>query len=190
MRRPASPPPASEERDERPDGAGGSEDTDDNAANEALAALSSQSPTPDSRRMLTLLMDLGRFRSLRDPLASICEDLNLTPTQVHALVWLGHDGPMHVGVLAQRIGITKKTITGVVDRLAEMGTVERTRDTEDRRAVVASLTASGTQLSERIARTMDAGVRQLLSLMEAEDRDALFGMLERILARLRAHQAE
>jgi DNA-binding MarR family transcriptional regulator len=156
----------------------------DDAAREGCAALGAHTPTSESRRLCELLMDLGRFRSLRDPLASICDDMQLTPTQVHALAWLGHDGPTHVGVLAQRIGITKKTITGVVDRLAEMGMVERTRDAEDRRAVVARLTERGTRLHERINRTVDSGIQRMLEMLEPADREALFGMLERVLKRL------
>lgn len=140
--------------------------------------------TPESRRLHELITQLGRYRSLRDPLHGICEDHQLTPTQIHALMWLGNDGPSHVGVLAQRIGITKKTITGVVDRLEAMKLVERARDAEDRRAVVARLTARGTALYERLNRSVDQGLRRVLDLLEPEDRESLFGLLERVLKRL------
>jgi DNA-binding MarR family transcriptional regulator len=140
--------------------------------------------TPESRRLHELIMQLGRYRSLRDPLHGICEDHQLTPTQIHALMWLGNDGPTHVGVLAQRIGITKKTITGVVDRLEDMKLVERARDAEDRRAVVARLTDQGTALYDRINLSVDQGLRRMLDLLEPEDRESLFGLLERVLKRL------
>jgi DNA-binding MarR family transcriptional regulator len=140
--------------------------------------------TPESRRLHELIIQLGRYRSLRDPLHGICEDHQLTPTQIHALMWLGNDGPTHVGVLAQRIGITKKTITGVVDRLEDMKLVERARDAEDRRAVVAKLTEHGEALFTRINRSLDQGLRRMLALLEPEDRESLFGLLERVLQRL------
>lgn len=140
--------------------------------------------TPESRRLHGLIMQLGRYRSLRDPLHGICEDHQLTPTQIHALIWLGNDGPTPVGVLAQRIGITKKTITGVVDRLEDMKLVERARDAEDRRAVVARLTDRGAALYDRIHRSVDQGLRRMLDLLEPEDQESLFGLLERVLKRL------
>ncbi|MFP2904296.1 MarR family winged helix-turn-helix transcriptional regulator [Pyxidicoccus sp. 3LFB2] len=142
------------------------------------------SSTPESRKLHELIIQLGRYRSLRDPLHGICEDHQLTPTQIHALMWLGNDGPTNVGVLAQRIGITKKTITGVVDRLEDMKLVERTRDAEDRRAVVARLTQQGEALFHRINRSVDQGLRRMLDLLEPEDRESLFGVLERVLQRL------
>ncbi|RKH10269.1 MarR family transcriptional regulator [Corallococcus sp. CA053C] len=141
--------------------------------------------TPDSRRFLDLLKQLAYFRSLRDPLASLCDDMRLTPTQVHALGWLGMDGPTQVGVLAQRIGITKKTITGVVDRLEDMGMVERGRDAEDRRAVTAKLTSKGCELYKLIHLMTDSGVRRLMDLLEPQDRESLFGIIERMIVRMK-----
>ena len=149
-----------------------------------LAGVDVDASTPESRKLHELIMRLGRHRSLRDPLNGICEDHQLTPTQLHALIWLGNDGPTNVGVLAQRIGITKKTITGVVDRLDHMHLVERTRDAEDRRAVVARLTQQGEALFLRINRSLDQGLRRMLDLLEPEDRESLFGLLERVLQRL------
>lgn len=155
-----------------------------------LAEVEGDASTPESRKLHELIMQLGRHRSLRDPLHGICEDHQLTPTQLHALMWLGNDGPTNVGVLAQRIGITKKTITGVVDRLEDMKLVERTRDSEDRRAVVARLTQQGDALFRRINRSVDQGLRRMLDLLEPDDRESLFGLLERVLQRLGRNTAQ
>ncbi|CAM3220309.1 winged helix-turn-helix transcriptional regulator [Corallococcus sp. ZKHCc1 1396] len=185
MRRPTSitPPP---EHDAR---SGGLEEVPDEPADELSPAdrllQEGDQSTPDSRRFLALLKELAYFRSLRDPLASLCDDMRLTPTQVHALGWLGMDGPTQVGVLAQRIGITKKTITGVVDRLEDMGMVERGRDADDRRAVTAKLTDKGCELYKLIHLMTDSGVRRLMGLLEPEDRESLFGIIERMLTRLK-----
>lgn len=144
--------------------------------------------TPQTRRLHELIVQLGRFRSLRDPLHDMCEHHQLTPTQVHALMWLGNDGPTNVGVLAQRVGITKKTITGVVDRLEHMKLVERARDSEDRRAVVARLTEQGTALHQELSRSVHEGLRRMLEMMEVDDQEALFGLLERMLKRLASRE--
>ncbi|MFP2900628.1 MarR family winged helix-turn-helix transcriptional regulator [Corallococcus sp. 4LFB] len=182
MRRPTSitSPSESDVRSEGKD-----EAVEAKAAMERLLQEGDQS-TPDSRRFMGLIRELAHFRSLRDPLASLCDDMRLTPTQVHALGWLGMVGPIQVGVLAQRIGITKKTITGVVDRLEDMGMVERGRDAEDRRAVTAKLTERGCEIYRVIQLMTDAGIRRLMGLLPEDDREALFGIIERMLARMKA----
>jgi DNA-binding MarR family transcriptional regulator len=181
MRRPSSitPPSDADARSEGQD-----EAADELAPMERLLQEGDRS-TPDSRRFISLIKELARFRSLRDPLASLCDDMRLTPTQVHALGWLGMDGPIQVGVLAQRIGITKKTITGVVDRLEDMGLVERGRDSEDRRAVTAKLTNKGCEIHQVIQLMTDAGIRRLMDLLCPEDREALFGIFERMLVTMK-----
>ena len=98
------------------------------------------SPSADATQLHHLLMDLGRHRSLRDPVGALCEDMQLTPPQAHTLMWLGEDGALTMGVLARRAGITEKTITGVVDRLEASGLLERVRSEEDRRSVSVRLT--------------------------------------------------
>ncbi|MCE9667237.1 MarR family transcriptional regulator [Myxococcus stipitatus] len=162
------------------------ESTEEQTFPEEGHSVDAEDSTPASRRLHELIVQLGRYRSLRDPLGAICERTQLTPTQLHALMWLGNDGPTHVGNLAQRIGITKKTITGVVDRLEAMKLVERARDADDRRAVVAQLTHEGLSLYQRLRRSTDQGLRRMLALLTDEDQEALFGLLERVLQRLSA----
>ena len=187
MRRPDDKPAALANRRGDP-GAEGQDLPEDGGSEESHGLMEEdvEASTPESRRLHELLIEFSRYRSLKNPLAGICEDLQLTPTQMHALSWLGNDGPVQVGVLALQVSITRKTITGVVDRLESMGLVERTRDVEDRRAVVVRLTEQGSKVFARIDRGLDASLRRVLSLMTSDDRDAVFGILERMLARLTA----
>ncbi|MHB8878198.1 MAG: MarR family transcriptional regulator, partial [Myxococcaceae bacterium] len=71
----------------------------------------------DTERFGQLLMALGRRAPLRDPIASTCEEFNITPAQIHAVMWLGIDGSMAMGELAKLLRTTEKTVTGLVDRL-------------------------------------------------------------------------
>jgi DNA-binding MarR family transcriptional regulator len=137
-----------------------------------------------------LLFELGRHRSLRDPIGSLSEKLQLTPPQVHTLLWLGEEGPLTMRVLARRAGITEKTITGVIDRLEGMELVERLRSEEDRRTVSARLTPKGEKLHTDISAHMHHGFDQVLLLMEPEDRQALFRLLERLTEKLKRRAAE
>jgi DNA-binding MarR family transcriptional regulator len=150
-----------------------------NIPHPADPGLSTQARTIRER-----LFALARRRTLRDPLAASCRDLDLTPPQIHALLWLGHDGPLTMGELARRVGVTEKTVTGLVDRLERDGQVARERDAEDRRVVRARLTPGGAALHRRIDGDMERGVVQLLALLDAPDRKALARILEKLLARL------
>jgi DNA-binding MarR family transcriptional regulator len=140
--------------------------------------------TEDVARMRQLLTTLGRKRSLRDPLASACEQMQLTPSQVHALMWLGQDGALTMGELARRIGITEKTVTGVVDRLEREGLVQRERSAADRRVIHCALTTTGQQTYQRLDRMLQEQLGLFLELLDATDRKALFRLLERLVWRL------
>jgi len=137
----------------------------------------------DVARLRQLILTLGRTHSLRDPIGRTCEHLQLTPSQVHALLWLGHEGGHPMGELARRLGITEKTMTGVVDRLEREGFVQRERSVTDRRVVHTTLTAEGQRIYQRLDRMLRQQMGVFLDMLDAEDRKALFRMLERLIQR-------
>jgi DNA-binding MarR family transcriptional regulator len=138
----------------------------------------------DASRLEQLLYALGRRRSLRDPIASTCEELQLTPPQVHALLWLGQDGMLTMGELARRLGVTEKTVTGVVDRLERESQVQRERITLDRRVVRCRLTEQGQKTYEKLDGLMHEAMLQMLGMLDAADRKALFRIVEKLVGRL------
>ena len=156
--------------------------------------MRSISPPPsmraEARRFRELLLGVGRCRSLRDPIAGACQALRLTATQIHALLWLGHDGALTMGELARRIGTTEKTVTGVVDRLEREGRLHRERDAADRRVVRARLTRKGADAYRRINGQVNDKVAQLIGRLAAADRHDLLRILETLHDRLLAEHAE
>jgi DNA-binding MarR family transcriptional regulator len=138
----------------------------------------------DARRLRELLLAASRRRSLRDPIAATCEATQLTPAQIHALAWLGHDGALTMGELARRIGITEKTITGVVDRLEHGGYLARVRDEADRRVVRVKLTETGVAQYRLIDSHIQEKLGGLMSLLDPADRRALLRIFEKLLQRL------
>ena len=143
----------------------------------------------EALRLREVLLDLGRRRSLRDPFASACEEMQLTPVQIHAVFWLGHDGPLAMGELARRVGTTEKTLTGVVDRLEREGHVNRERDAADRRLVRVRLTRRGEEAHRRIDDLVNAKVAELLALLDPPDRRALFRIAEKLHDRILSEPA-
>jgi DNA-binding MarR family transcriptional regulator len=134
------------------------------------------------RRLLALL---ARTRTLRDPVAASCEELALSPPQIHALLRLADaDTSLTMGELADRLGVSEKTVTGLVDRLEAGRYVERVRDAEDRRVVEVRLTASGQDAAERIKYAVAGRIDNFLALLDTKDREALFGIVEKLIQRL------
>ncbi|MHB8420951.1 MAG: MarR family winged helix-turn-helix transcriptional regulator [Myxococcales bacterium] len=131
-------------------------------------------------RLKETLVALGRRRSLRDPVASVCAKMDLTSPQIHALSWLGL-GALTMGDLARLLGITEKTATGVVDRLERERYVVRSRDGKDRRVVHVQLAQRGRATARRLDQLITEKLGRLLASLDAKSRRDLFRILEQLL---------
>ncbi len=154
--------------------------------NTSSRGKSSPAIDAEARRFRELVLGFSRRRSLRDPVAGMCEEAQLTPPQIHALLWLGHDGPLTMGEIGQRVGVTEKTVTGLVDRLEKQGYVERVRDARDRRVVRAQLTPKGAEVHRELDRHIHEKLATMLTYLDAGDRKALYRILEKLFQRLEA----
>ncbi len=83
--------------------------------------------------------------------------------------------------LGKLLGLDKSSISGLVDRAERRGLVARSPSAEDRRAVRVSLTDSGRSLVSRAAAGFGADVSAVLDLLPESDRDALSGIVSRLL---------
>ncbi len=70
--------------------------------------------------------------------------------QLRALFALRRHGDCRMGIVANQLGTSLSTATGVIDRLVERGLVERWQDPADRRSNVCRLTLEGVDLAERL----------------------------------------
>jgi DNA-binding MarR family transcriptional regulator len=113
----------------------------------------------------------------------------LTTSRAHILWVLVHRGPTTQRALADALGVSPRTVTGLVDGLVASGFVTREPHPTDRRAILVTFTPLG----ERTARTMDADHRHFADLlfadMPARRFAAFVGGLDDVLAVLRAHAA-
>ena len=76
--------------------------------------------------------------------------LSLTPAQFDIVVTLGNTDGMSPKELGEKTLITKGTLTGVVDRLADKKLVRRTASASDGRCQIILLTPQGEKLFARI----------------------------------------
>ena len=88
-------------------------------------------------------------------------------SQMHVLWLLQHHGEMPMSKLAVLLDVSLSNATGIIDRMAERGLVERVRVEDDRRVV--------------LVRPADAG-RQAISQIESSKRDRMRAVIGRLPA--------
>ena len=142
----------------------------------------------DVARLKEVLAAFGRRRSLRDPMAAACDELDLTAPQIHALMWLRLDGPLTMGEIARRVS-SEKTITGIVDRLVRRRLVQRDRDGHDRRVIRCKLTKAGERVADKLDEATTQAMEMLLGVLEPAERQHLIRILENLQQRLQKAQA-
>lgn len=71
-------------------------------------------------------------------------------THLHAMALLERYGPLSMSSLGERLDVALSSVTGLVDRMAERGLVERIRVPDDRRVILVGLTDRGRRLLEEM----------------------------------------
>jgi DNA-binding MarR family transcriptional regulator len=95
-------------------------------------------------------------------------DLGLTVPTLKVLLLLREHPGMPAGLLAQQLGVTPSTITGLVDRLVAQGLVRREEDPRDRRLVRNYLTPVGASTVGDIQRHARELVSNVLAKLDDE----------------------
>ena len=118
--------------------------------------------------------------------APLLDDAGLTyPQYVTMLVlWEDKDRPRSIGELGERLHLDSGTLTPLLKRLASTGFVTRSRDAQDERRVLVSLTAEGVALRDRLAAVPESFLACLG--MDADGAGALRDQLTALAAALEA----
>jgi DNA-binding MarR family transcriptional regulator len=109
-------------------------------------------------------------------------ELNVTMAQLKTLVVLTDDGPMNIGEIGDRMGVTLPTASYQVERLVRAGLVERSEDARDRRRTLVHPTSKAEDLIRSLRQGRGEQLRAWLREMRPDDLDAL----EQGLAALKA----
>ena len=112
-------------------------------------------------------------------------DLRITQAEAHVLAQLGQHGPTPIGVLHQRFGHKRSTLTSVLDRLERRGFARRELNSEDRRSFLVRLTPAGRRAAARIAKVLDALEREI-DQKQAASIKGVVETLELVVSRSRA----
>ena len=90
------------------------------------------------------------------------------------------DQPSTPAELAEEAGVTRATITGLLDTLERDGIVSRQSDSEDRRTVLVRLTKAGRRLVEKMLPDYFECVTKIMKPLNASQRKQLVGLLQQI----------
>lgn len=109
----------------------------------------------------------------------------LSPTQVQALLFLSYARPgvRTIGGLAQRLGCTLATASGVADALERKGLAARKPWPEHRRTITLRLTSEGAALAEQVDDALD-DLETIVRELPAEEQAGLLQATQHIVRRL------
>ena len=107
---------------------------------------------------------------------AVAELLGIDSSAYRCLDILDQEGPMTAGRLAERARLSPGAITALLDRLEEKGLARRTRDTEDRRRVLAEVTPELRRRAAELYGAPEEG-EQGLAAFSDEQLEFLIGFL-------------
>jgi DNA-binding MarR family transcriptional regulator len=143
-----------------------------------IAAPSSHTSI-DVERLADIALSLQRCFMLR-------LSKELTPGQVSfpQFFLLGHiDGrekPLSMSEIADKMNHSTAAATGLVDRLENLGYVQRAHAATDRRKVLVKITRKGRALVERIRQDIITNLTEITELLSPSDQKAWLSIYERI----------
>ncbi|MBM7788283.1 MarR family winged helix-turn-helix transcriptional regulator [Tenggerimyces flavus] len=150
--------------------------------------------TSDTPATAVLGLLQGISMVLAEDLAEFAEREGMTPARVHLLWALGEEGAMPSHRLAKRLDVTPRTVTGLVDRLAESGHVTRSAHPDDRRSTLVTPTKKGDAFTARLQAMQDELLRDLFTDFPAErleplriDLTRLFERMQELVAAAKQH---
>jgi DNA-binding MarR family transcriptional regulator len=139
-------------------------------------------------RLMQLLPRIARGMRRSQDRAAPQTIASLGPRHVAALEHL-RDGPLTVGTLAARLGLTLSTVSGVLADLDRAGVVTRQADAEDRRRTVVRIAPAKADLIEEWLDGAAQPLARVLDQLSAKERATFLKAMDMLEAELRTEDA-
>jgi DNA-binding MarR family transcriptional regulator len=120
----------------------------------------------------------------------LAEEHGLTGPQLATLQAAARLGEASTGALARAVHLSGPTVTGILDRLARRGLVDRARSGQDRRSVTVRLTRSGEDVLAAAPSLLQDRFREELARLEEWEQTLILAMLQRIAAMMDAESLD
>jgi DNA-binding MarR family transcriptional regulator len=131
------------------------------------------------------LLDLILTGGLHPPLFHpdvLALDRQLPRSEMMALLLLQRHGERTMSELAEVLGAPLSTASGIGERLARRGLVQRQRRPEDRRVVVVRLTRKGETAAGKLREQIDGLLRRVAGALTEEEQAQLLALLAKVSA--------
>lgn len=133
-------------------------------------------------KIWNLLFD--NIKKVLFPEAWLIMDLQITKLELIALLLLWRTDEIIMSQLAESINIPMSTATGVINRLAKGGYVERLTDESNRRIVTVKLTSKGRETADSIKETIIKYWDHFTGMLTGDEKEMLLKLFSRIIAML------
>jgi DNA-binding MarR family transcriptional regulator len=110
----------------------------------------------------------GMIGSLRCAGTGRMVKAGISMTHLHILWVLDHHGALPMSRLADLLDVSFSNATGLIDRMAERGLVERVRVPDDRRVVIVRASADGVRMRDEIEALKHERMRAILGRLDTK----------------------
>jgi DNA-binding MarR family transcriptional regulator len=118
-------------------------------------------------------------------MAPVFEKARITPQQWTVLAAIAaSDGPTTLAAVARRLTVSKQNMTGMIDRLQQLGVVERTEDPNDLRSARVEVTRRGRAVLEKLTPAYEQWRDNLGRNLSQRELRALTDAVNRLIAQL------
>ncbi len=147
---------------------------------ECVRAIAERYPTADPDSIVTCLTLLRIASDLLGRLESFWSDHGLSQGRFTVLMLLNREAPCAKSAsdLAERAGVSRATMTGLVDGLERDGLVERSTNPDDRRMAMIAITDSGQELLDGMLPDYFTLVHKLMSGLDENAKHGLVELLQ------------
>jgi len=97
----------------------------------------------------------------------------LSMSMIGTLFHLNHKESMGVTDLGEHLGVTSAAASQMLDRLVQLGLIQRSEDPDDRRVKILVLTEKGFQALEEGMRAQQDWIKELSDTLSAEEKDKI-----------------
>ncbi len=137
----------------------------------------------EERDLVSGVVQLANLLNRR--MAPVFERTKITPQQWAVLVAIAaSEGPTTLAAVARRLAVTKQNMTGMTERLQQLGVVERADDPNDLRSARVQLTRRGRALLEKLTPAYAEWQAALASDFSPRELRALARAINHLIERL------
>ncbi|HEX9029837.1 MAG TPA: MarR family transcriptional regulator [Anaerolineales bacterium] len=145
---------------------------------------------PSTERLPNVLIEWTGvlMRSSSSDFNRIMRDYNLSMPQIGTLMRLYHHRAGAVSDIGTALGFTNAAASQMVDRLVQLGLIDRREDPSDRRVKHVDLTEKGRQLIHQIMEIRCRWIEDLTNRLTPEQRESVATALTLLTEAARQHE--